>query len=159
MLNQYTLNDLDKNGTLKAGGFLTATMFFLCRQLFYWPVTLVATRRSRASSGAEIDMSFLTINSAWEFAACLPSAIVIYLMFKRNKEASLLIRKLWANGRNLLLAGAIPQLILVIWPALNNIAAIPLSTLIFAIVHAYLIYYLFTAKRVKDVFASFPEPD
>jgi hypothetical protein len=156
-LKQYTLNDLDDSGTLRPGGLLVTVMFFLCRQLLYGPITLVATRKSRASSGAEIDMSFLTIHSGWEYAACIPAVIVIYLLFQRKKEAGPTIRKLWSHGHKFLLASTIAQLILIILPALNNISEMPVSILLFAVVHAYIIYYLLTSLRVKDVFGSFPK--
>ena len=58
----YDISDLDDNGQVKPGFFLLLVMVFLSRQFLYGPLALLASRKGRGGSGANIDVSWLAIN-------------------------------------------------------------------------------------------------
>ena len=153
----YNISDLDDNGILKPGFFLLFTLVALSRQVFYGPLALLAKRKGRGGSGAEMDVSWLSISSYWEFLACLPALFVLFLLFKRRADAATWVKKYWSHGRLILLAGASLQIAVLLIVASRGTFEFGIPTLVSLFLHVYLLAYLWRAQRVKDVFSMFPQ--
>lgn len=156
---QYGMSDVDEHGAVKPGVGLYIISFFLCRQFFYAPISMLASRRGRgqrSGSGNDLDLSFLLVTSFWEFLACIPGAFMLFLLVKKKQEVGDLIRKLWSNGRNLLLLGVASQIAAQLLHYVANDAEPSMVGLALGVGYLYCIIYLLTNTRVKDVFSRVP---
>lgn len=156
MIEKYSINDLNDDGTIKPGAGLLLAIIFLLRQMLYGPLTVLVSRRTRASSGAEIDMSWLTIHSLWEFVVCIPAVLVLVALIRRKVEAGQFIRAIWVRGRLLLLLGAVGQLSVLGYLLLLEKISASGPMLVVLFLQIYVLLFLIQSKRVKDVFSMFP---
>jgi len=153
----YEIGDLDKNGAVKPGFAVYLLAAFLCRQLFYAPLALAAKRSGRGGGGSKnLDLSFLQVTSIWEFAACLPAAVIIFLLIKNREGVSDVMRKIWLNGKNLLLLAVGLQVAVQVLYYLQAGAQPSAVGLALGVAYLYCVYYLLTNQRVKDVFSQVP---
>jgi len=94
------------------------------------------------------------------FLATIPILLLIFAYAKRKPGASWWVRKIWHNGRTLLIAAAVLNIVIIFVPFLmdltHRINMLGWAQLTIAI---YIIYYLYTTQRVKDAFADFPKDD
>ena len=92
------------------------------------------------------------------FVATIPVLLLIFAYAKRKPGASELVQSLWRNGRNLLVAAAVLNIIVIFIPFLANIThsinVYGWGQLALAVA---IIVYLYSSKRVTDTFADFPE--
>lgn len=153
----YDISDLDDNGQVKPGFFLLLVMVFLSRQFLYGPLALLASRKGRGGSGADIDVSWLAINTYWEFFACIPALFMVLVLFKRKADAANWVRRGWHKGRLILLTATVLQLAAIVVGSITYEFNIHTAALIVLIIHFYIFVYLFRTQRVKDVFSMFPE--
>jgi len=158
LLMNYDVDDFTEDGILKPGIFLILVTIYSSRYLLYGPLSLIASRKGRGSSGAELDLSFLSVDSPFLMLVSIPAAIILFIMLSRSKESRPFFRMVWKYGKALLVMGAVGQLGLLI---LNVINGQPLGLPMFVggFVNAYVLYYLLTSERVKDVFSMFPEKE
>ena len=95
------------------------------------------------------------------FIATVPVLILIFAYAKRKPGASDLIQSIWRNGRNLLVAAAAVNIIVIFVPFFihltHSINVYGWGQLAAAV---GIIIYLFQSKRVTDTYADFPkDPD
>lgn len=152
---EYGINDIDDHGCLKPGFAMHLAAFLLARQLFYYPLSLLASRRGRGSSGANIDMSFIQVYSVWEFIACVPAVVVLVVLFKRKPEAGDRVRLLWSKARLLLIAAASLQLAALL-PQLIQHGPGSTFFVVNLLLGIYLLIYVSTSKRIADAVSQFP---
>lgn len=153
-MQNYGPNDIDKYGAVKPGGLYALFALILSKQIFYLPMSLLAQRQGRASSGANIDMSWLTLNSYWELAVCIPGILLLVMLAQRKPEASNFFKSLWAVPHLIMLVGALAQLAVVAaYTDFNNVST---ATLAVAVLNVIALNYALTSKRLKDVRAGFP---
>jgi len=92
------------------------------------------------------------------FIATVPVLILIFAYAKRKPGASDLIQSIWRNGRNLLVAAAAVNIIVIFVPFFihltHSINVYGWGQLAVAI---GIIVYLYQSKRVTDTFADFPK--
>lgn len=150
----YEIGDLDKNGAVKPGFGVYLLAAFLCRQLFYAPLALLAKRSGGGSKN--LDLTFLQVTSIWEFVACLPAALMVFLLIKNREGVSDVMRKIWLNGKNILLAGLGLQVVVQILYYLQAGVQPSAVGLALGVAYLYCSHYLLTNQRVKDVFAQVP---
>ena len=92
------------------------------------------------------------------FVATIPVLLLIFAYAKRKPGASELVQSLWRNGRNLLAAAAVLNIIVVFIPFLANIThSINIYGWGQLALAVAIIIYLYSSKRVTDTFADFPE--
>lgn len=152
---QYNENDIDEFGLLKPGfGVYFAAVFF-CRQLFYFPLIKVVSIKGRASSGANIDMSFVHINSSWELIACVPAVLALILLFLRKPSAGNIVRTLWKQLKNILLLGAVAQTAVIVYLiVVQQVDSI--AYLMQALISVYLLYTIVSSERLAHIVREFP---
>jgi hypothetical protein len=92
------------------------------------------------------------------FVATIPVLLLVFAYAKRKPGASELVRSLWRNGRNLLVAAATLNIIVVFVPFLANIThSINIYGWGQLALAVAIIIYLYSSKCVTDTFADFPE--
>ena len=91
------------------------------------------------------------------FVATIPVLLLIFAYAKRKPGASERVQSLWRNGRNLLAAAAVLNIIVVFIPFLANITH---SITIYGwgqlVLAVAILIYLYSSNRVTDTFADFP---
>jgi len=94
------------------------------------------------------------------FLATIPVLLLIMVYIKRKPGAPGWVRKIWHKGKQLLLATAVLNMIIIFIPFLmdltHKINMLGWGQLAIA---AYIIFYLYTTQRVKDTFADFPQDE
>lgn len=156
----YDIGDFDNNGILKPGAWLLLATVYLSRYVLYGPISIIASLRGRGGSGAQLDLSFLQLESPWELLLGVPSLLVLFAMMRRRAEAGELVRSIWRNGKSILIASVLLHLGFLAYEAyqmMGSRAGIDPLTIISGIVDLYILYYLLTYTRITDVFAMFPE--
>ena len=150
----YDVDDFTEDLILKPGIFLILVTIYSSRYLLYGPLSLIASR----SPGPELDLSFMSVDSPFLMLLSIPAVIILFIMLSRSKESKPFFRMVWKYGKALLVLGAVGQLGLLVLDVINGQ---PRGLLMFAggFVNAYVLYYLLTSARVKDVFSMFPEKE
>lgn len=154
----YTINDLDDNGAVKPSLTVYILVVFLCRQLIYAPLSLLSSRGGRGGGARakDFDLSFLQVTSIWEFAACAPAALMLFLLLKNRRGLRQSLRTTWLNGRVILVAGVFAQLFaqgfyyLMAGGELGGLGVVLLAA------YGYCLVYLLTNTRIKDTFSQVP---
>ena len=94
------------------------------------------------------------------FAATIPVLLLMFAYAKRKPGASEFVQSVWRNGRNLLIAAAGINIIIIFVPFLMNITH---SITIYGwgqlAVAIAILAYLYSSRRVTDTFADFPVED
>ncbi len=94
------------------------------------------------------------------FLATIPVLLLVFSYAKRKPGASGLVKRIWHNGRTLLLATAVLNIITIFVPFLmdltHSINMLGWGQLVIAL---YIIFYLSTKQRVVDTFADFPKDE
>ncbi len=92
------------------------------------------------------------------FVATIPVLLLVFAYAKRKPDASEFVQSLWRNGKNLLVAAAVLNIIVIFIPFLANIThSINIYGWGQLAVAVAIIIYLYSSKRVTDTFADFPE--
>jgi hypothetical protein len=155
---RYSLSDYDKHFCLKPPVPLWAALFFLSRA-----VTLPFLLGLGGFAGIDQNTRVL-FNGLLDWPTMVPSAIaaaVVIALVRRHPSASRPIRWVWSHGRVLLAVAALLDMLLSILISplrlgeLGDRSALPLLT---ALIDLYLLVYVLAARRVRDVFADFPQP-
>lgn len=92
------------------------------------------------------------------FIATIPVLILVFAYAKRKPGASEFVQSLWRNGRNLLVAAAVMNVVVIFIPFLANIThSINIYGWAQLAVAVAIIAYLYSSIRVTDTFADFPK--
>jgi hypothetical protein len=152
---RYSLTDYDKHFCLKPPVPLWAALFFLSRA-----VTLPFLLGIGGFAGIDQNTRAL-FNGLLDWPTMIPSAIaaaVVLALVRRHPSASRPIRWIWGHGRVLLAVAAVLDMGLSILTSPlshGELSALPLVTVL---IDLYLLAYILAARRVRDVFADFPQP-
>jgi len=152
---RYSLSDYDKHFCLKPPVPLWAALFFLSRA-----VTLPFLLGLGGFAGIDQNTRAL-FNGFFDWPTMIPSAIagaVVIALVRRHPSASSPIRWIWGHGRVLLAIAALLDMLLSIFTSPlrhGELSALPLVTVL---IDLYLLAYILAARRVRDVFADFPQP-
>ena len=96
------------------------------------------------------------------FLATIPVLVLVFAYVKRKPGASMLVRRIWRNGRTLLVITAVLNIIIIFVPFLMDLThSINVLGWFQLVIALYIVFYLYTKQRVVDTFADFPkdEPD
>ena len=151
----YDIDDFNNDGVLKPGAFMTMVIMYSSRYLLYGPLSLLAARRGPGSSGGKLDLSFLSVDSPFEILVSVPAILVLSAILFRSKASKPITRTMWKNGKALLVLGTIGQLAILLIE-ISTSRHLEMFTLMGGFLNLYVLYYLLTSKRVKDVFSMFP---
>lgn len=151
-MNAYT-----DDGALKVALTLWLVMAYLGRNLLFVFIGGVSTFAGRRFSSSATDYSPLFSNEMLLLAS-LPAIIVIVAAFRRVPSAGAVARKIWRNGRWILIAAVILDLMIVWMISPRQPHAISTLQVAFVILDVYALIYLFRSSRVRDTFADFPAP-
>jgi len=94
------------------------------------------------------------------FLATIPVLLLVFAYAKRKPGASGLVRKIWHNGRTLLLVTAVLNIIIIFVPFLMDLThSINVLGWFQLVIALYIVFYLYTKQRVVDTFADFPKDE
>jgi len=92
------------------------------------------------------------------FVATIPVLMLLFSFVKRKPGAQEWVRKIWHNGKILLVVTAVLNVVIIFVPFMldltHSINMLGWGQLAIAL---YIIFYLYTTQRVKDTFADFPK--
>lgn len=162
MLKLYSFSDYDKYMSLKLNLETWLIIAYFLRPFILKVSTIQMGRGARSSSVSGLkdlvypnDFGFFIA-----FLATIPVLVLVYAYAKRKPGASALVRKIWHNGKKLLLVTAILNLIIIFVPFLVDLTyrldVLGWGQLAIAV---FIIFYLYSTQRVKDTFADFPQDD
>jgi CRISPR-associated DxTHG motif protein len=162
MSKLYTFSDYDKHMSLKLDFDMWLIIAYFLRPFILKVSTIQMGRGAKSASVSGLkelvypnDFGFFIA-----FLATLPVIVLIIVYVKRKPGASGLVRKLWHNGRALLIVTAVLNIIIIFIPFLldltHSINMLGWAQLAIAV---FIIYHLYTAQRVKDTFADFPKDE
>ena len=162
MSKLYSFNDYDKYMSLKPDFELWLIIVYFLRPFIMKVSTIQMGRGAKSDSVSGLkdlvypnDFGFFIA-----FLATIPVLLLIMVYMKRKPGASGWVRKIWHKGKQLLLATAVLNMIIIFIPFLmdltHKINMLGWGQLAIA---AYIVFYLSTTHRVKDTFADFPKDE
>jgi hypothetical protein len=161
MSRVYPFSAYDKYLSLK----LDATMWLII-VYFLRPFVLEASTIQMGRGGVKSDSVSGLKNLFYPddfgfflaFIATLPVLVLIFAYAKRKPGASEFVRSLWRNGRNLLAAAALLNIVIIFVPFIANIThSINAYGWVQLAAAVAIMAYLYTSKRLTDTFADFPQ--
>ena len=162
MSKLYTFSDYDKYMSLKPDFEMWLIMVYFLRP-FIMKISTIQMGRGAKSDSVSGLKDMVYPNDFGFFIAFLATVPVILLLFvyvKRKPGASQWVRKIWRHGKTLLIVTAVLNVAIIFVPFLldltHSINMLGWAQLAIAL---FIIFYLYTTKRVKDVFADFPKDD
>jgi hypothetical protein len=162
MSKLYSFPDYDKYMSLKLDFDMWLIIAYFLRPFILKVSTIQMGRGTKSASVSGLkDMVYPNDFGFFiAFLATIPVIMLVIVYVKRKPGASGLIRKLWHNGRVLLIVTAVLNIIIIFIPFLmdltHSINMLGWAQLAIAV---FIIYYLYTTQRVKDTFADFPKDE
>ena len=153
---QYGINDVAENGAVKPSFGLVLLSLFLCRQLIYAPLGLLAGRTRGGLRKSDLDLSFLQATSIFEFVACIPGALLVFLIFKNKEKIGDRLKAVWLKGKLVLSAGLLAQIAAQIYYYIATGNQPSAVGLVLAVTYLYTAMYIYTNQRLKDTFSRVP---
>jgi len=162
MSKLYSFNDYDKYMSLKPEFELWLIIVYFLRPFIMKISTIQMGFGAKSDSVSGLkdlvypnDFGFFIA-----FLATIPVLLLIMVYMKRKPGASGWVRKIWHKGKQLLLATAVFNMVIIFIPFLmdltHKINMLGWGQLAIA---AYIVFYLYTTQRVKDTFADFPKDE
>lgn len=159
MKKVYEYTDYDKHLALKLGADLGLVVAYFLRPFVLKISTIQIGFGKKSDKVAGLkelvypdDFGFFIA-----FLAAIPALIVLITYMKRKPGASDMVKKLWRNGRNLLVVAAGLNIAIIFLPfaylAGYSINLFGWAQLALAI---FIMYFLYNSDRVRDTFADFP---
>jgi hypothetical protein len=156
MKKQYPFSAYDKDLYLRVSIPMWGAILFLARP-FAILIMSVANKRDRTGMLETFyhDYVSLTIDT---FAA-LPALLVIIAWARRQPGASQPIRRIWAQGRLLLILATVLNIASLFIPLLwNPDLRMDTPEFVKLAVCAAILFMLLKSERVRDTFNDFPQP-
>lgn len=162
MSKLYSFSDYDKYMSLRLDLEMWLIIAYFLRPFIMKVSTIQMGRGAKSDSVGGLkdlvypdDFGFFIA-----FLATIPVLILVFAYVKRKPGASGLVRKIWHNGRMLLVVTAVLNVIIIFVPFLldvtHSINMLGWGQLAIAV---YILFYLYTTQRVKDTFSDFPKDD
>ncbi len=156
MAEKYPFSAYDKYLCLKPDVSIWLILAFLLRPY----VVVLLSIANRKDAAGLINLVYSDrIAMILAAIAAIPAIFVVYAFIKRVPDAPDKVRWIWQYGRELLLVASFLNVLVVFLPLLTGFAR-EISTVGWAQfgISVYIIYYLFTERKVRDTFADFPQP-
>lgn len=160
---QYSFEDFNQFNVLKVPFTLRLTTLYLLKHFFlaFIPV-LALLPKMRMQDMANMLIEFAhTVTTTELLISCIPAMLVFGAMGRRMPfvEEDSWHRKIWKNGRTLLLISVGLELLFFSFYLLLGTKPINEYTLGLVYIDIMIVLYLVRAQRVKDVFSEFPDYD
>ncbi len=160
MSKVYPFTAYDKHMSLKLDSNMWLIIVYFLRPFIMKISTIQMGRGAKSDSASGLkdlvypnDFGFFLA-----FIATIPVLILIFAYAKRKPEAADYVKSIWQNGRKLLVAAAVLNIIIIFVPFLihitHTINVYGWGQLAVAI---GIIVYLYQSKRVTDTFGDFPK--
>ena len=162
MSKLYSFSDYDKYMSLKPGLEVWLIIAYFLRPFIMKISTIQMGRGAKSGSVSGLkDMVYPNDFGFFiAFLATIPVLILVFAYAKRKPGASGLVRKIWHKGRMLLIVTAVLNLIIIFVPFLVDLTyRINMLGWVQLAIAVYVIFYLYSTQRVKDIFADFPKDD
>ncbi len=161
--NKYSFEDFNQHNVLKIPFTLKLTTIYLLKHFFlaFIPV-LALLPKMRMQSMSDMLVQFAhQVTTTELLLSCIPAMLVFGAMGRRLPyiEENSFYRKIWRNGRILLLISVSLELLFFTMYLLLGTKSISEYTLGLLYIDVMIVLYLVRAQRVKDVFAEFPDYD
>ena len=161
MSRVYPFTAYDKYMSLKMDSNMWLIMVYFLRP-FILKISTIQMGRGGVKSDSVRGLKDLVYPNDFgfflAFIATIPVLILIFAYAKRKPGAADYVRTIWRNGRKLLVAAAVLNVIIIFVPFLihltHSINVYGWGQLAVAI---GIIVYLYQSKRVTDTFADFPK--
>ena len=159
MSRVYPFSAYDKNMSLKLDSNVWLIIVYFLRPFILKISTIQMGRGAKSDSVSGLkdlvypnDFGFFLA-----FIATIPVLILIFAYAKRKPGAADYVKSIWQNGRKLLVAAAVLNVIVIFVPFLIHIThSINVYGWGQLTVAVGIIVYLYQSKRVTDTFADFP---
>lgn len=160
MSKVYSFSDYDKYMSLKLDFDVWLIVAYFLRPFILKISTIQMGRGTKSDSVSGLkelvypnDFGFFIA-----FLATIPVILLVLVYAKRKPGAAEWVRKIWRNGKLLLVVTAVLNIIIIFVPFLmdltHRINMLGWGQLAIAV---YILYYLHTSQRLKDTFADFPK--
>jgi len=148
----YVPDDYNQYNVLTVPAFLIVAIFYLLKYLFLIllpQLPIIGNDLGYISQFMRVD-GFLVLSS-------LPALLVFVSLFKRMPETGSTIRAIWKQGKYLLFASALLDILLLISYVLLEIREPDEVLVIVIYLDAMLAGYFLRSQRISDLFSEFPE--
>ena len=151
--SRYSFEDYDKYSCLKPNADMWLVIAYLVHSFVLFIVYLVTQFRMRGGAG---EVGYLGAMHPVSVLSAVPAITVVWAYFNRAPGKAGFTRAIWHHGHALLLLSCALSTVHPLWVITHtrHIDAIPVLLLTLDL--AALIY-LVTSRRVKEVFADYPE--
>ena len=160
MSKVYPFSAYDKYMSLKLDSTLWLVIVYFLRPLILEISTIQMGRggKSQSVSGLKDLVYPDDFGLFLGFVATIPVLLLMFAYAKRKPGASAFVRTLWRNGRSLLAAAAVMNIVVIFIPFIASIThSINTFGWVQLAVAVAIIVYLYSSRRVSDTFADFPE--
>jgi len=151
----YTPDDYDNNDCLRPPGALVLILIYMMKYIMLMVIPqlpIVGRNMEWVSTAVPVDMALLL--------CALPALLVTIGWLKRNPKAKAKNwqKQMWINGRRLLLASAVIELLLWVGYFILGLATVSEPLLMMLYLDIVMALYLFRSKRLRDAFLDYPKP-
>ena len=156
MARQYPFSAYDKYLSLKLSIPMWGAVLFLARPFV---ILLLSVANKKDRTGLLSTFYHDPVSFAIDTFAALPALLVLIAWARHYPEASQPIRRIWAQGRLLLLLATLLNIASIFLPLLwNPDLRMDIPELAKFAISAAILYMLIKSERVKDTFNDFPQP-
>lgn len=156
MAREYPFSAYDKHLSLKISIPMWGAILFLARPFV---ILLLSVANKRDRTGLLDTFYHDPVALAIDTIAALPALLVIIAWARHRPEASQPIRRIWAQGRLLLLLGTLLNIVSVFLPLIwNPQLRMDVPELAKLAISLMILFMLIKSERVKDTFNDFPQP-
>ena len=155
--HHYGLNDFDKHMCLQPGLVIWLVIAFLMRPY----IVMVMSFAQMGNRMGTIDLVYPDrIWFAVDALAALPAVLVVVVSWMRRPGARALVRRAWHNGRAWLLTSSVANAsVAVMSLVLSESSRTTIVSPILLVLSVWCLWFLWVSRRVRDVFADFPDDD
>ena len=151
----YSIGDYDKQLTLKIGQNLWLILLFLLS-----PYIVIMLSLSNRKNAMELINSIYPdrLDMALAAVVAIPVGFVIYALLTKKPTSTDFVRRIWRNGRKILIFSAALKIIFIFSPSLlETERKFEIISWIHVALSVITLAYLLLTQRVKDVFKDFPQ--
>lgn len=159
MAPSYSESSYDDNFCLKPPALLWLAVIYLSRTFVLLVIYMVSSMSmSKANPQAVAELRGTV--TLYAFIPSLVAVPVLYALLARAPSSSAVVRWIWSHGRGILIVAALLDAAIslassgIIGGDVMNLDA---GFLVATLFDAYFLVYIFVTRRIRDVFADFPD--
>ncbi len=163
MSQKYSFQDINEYNVIKVSSSLALSTIYLLKYFILLIALPILLKFPGMDEAGKAVLPYIEqfaknhINLLLLFSS-IPALFVFVAMFKRVPSTlSPFLRKVWQQGRNILLVSVVIDLVLLGIFLLTGFKKLNEVLILIFYLDILVAWYLFKSKRVKDTFAEFPE--